>query len=147
MGVLSSERSQVIFIFVFFLLLLTVILGGALAVMWTAESKARRIQRESLRAFYLAQAGIERAKIWARHNPGGPFPHNSGWIALGQGQYRFIVEDLGGLNRRLESHGQTLDVSHTSIAERQIAVEITGIENPFVNPADDDEVPWSWQEI
>lgn len=48
---------------VFLLLLIVGIMIGALASMWQAEIKIRSSEREGLIAFYLAQAGVERAKI------------------------------------------------------------------------------------
>ena len=149
MGALSSEKSQVIFIFVFFLLLLTMILGSALAVMWTAESKSRRIQRESLRAFYLAQAGIERGKIELAYDEtwlgGGAYP-------LGDGEYEIIsvinvVCPAGPYDtcREITSVGRIRD------AERRITIRVSLDTFPPLDPpntpGDEEQLPWSWQEI
>lgn len=113
-----QKRGQAL-LFVFFLLIILGILGGALLNMWQAEIKTRSAERDGMMAFYLAQAGIEEAKIWARNNPGANL--TSGWITLGGGRYRYIVF---GATRRLSSIGQALDVSGNVIAERQIAVQV-----------------------
>ena len=67
-GQYNDGRKGQAFLFVFFLLLIVGILGGALAVMWQAEIKTRGADRDDLRAFYLAQAGVERAKIALLYN-------------------------------------------------------------------------------
>lgn len=47
---------------VFFIFIIVSILTGALAGMWIAEIKTRSLERDSLGAFYLAQAGIAYAR-------------------------------------------------------------------------------------
>lgn len=119
---------------VFFILAIAGILSGALANMWQAEIKTRSAEREGLAAFYLAQAGIERAKIWAKSNPG--FSISSGWLTdLSGGRHSFTV---AGATRNLSSAGQVLDASGNVIAERQIAVQ--------VNAGYTAQAGWSWRE-
>lgn len=132
-------------IFVFLLLTIVGILVFALSMMWQSEIGVSSFERDSLTAFYLAQAGIERAKIRARHSPGST-PYDSGWINMSGGRYRFFIQNLGGVKRRIISRGQRLDAGSNVAAEKYITVEITNIENPFVNPSDDTEVDWSWRE-
>ena len=140
----NSKKSQAL-LFVFFLLLIVGILAGALAVMWQAEIEIRGAEKEGLVAFYLAQAGIENAKIYARHNPSS-FPYQSGWINFSGGRYNFTIAQVGpGPNRRnLSSTGQALDSSGNPIAERQLGVEVQGIGTP--STADDQQLPWAWHE-
>lgn len=103
--------------------------------MWQAEIKTRSAEREGLSAFYLAQAGVERAKIWAKSNPG--LSISSGWLTdLSGGRYNFTV---AGATRDISSVGQVLDTSGNVIAERQIAVR--------ANVGYTSQESWSWREI
>ncbi len=136
---------------VLFLLMIIGILSMALSGMWQAEINIRTLGRDSLTAFYMVQSGLEEAKIWARRNPDSgswpSFPYDSAWINFTGARFRFFVQDLGGLNRRIYSRGQKLDSAGNVIAERQISLDVSGIENPFLNPADDQQVSFSWREI
>lgn len=143
---MQIRKAQALFL-VLFLLAVLGVLSGALTVMWQADIQARILERDGLIAFYLAQAGIENAKIWARYNPGGPFPYNSAWlINLNGGRYRFTVTPGMGNVRILNATGQALDASGNPLAERQISLQVQGIEFP-INPANDSAVAWAWQEI
>ncbi|MGE5308829.1 MAG: hypothetical protein ACM3OC_07085 [Deltaproteobacteria bacterium] len=56
-----TDRGQVL-LYVLILLLLSAALGGALSAMWNVEIVKRSAQRDGVLAYYLAQAGIEKAK-------------------------------------------------------------------------------------
>lgn len=118
------------------------ILSAVLASMWQAEIEVRNQERNSLRAFYLAQAGIERAKIWIKQNPSySPFPYESGWFSdLPGGRYSFKVSEPVGLPMTLGSVGEILDALGNSSAKRQIEIKIQGYGS---NPT---QVPGSWDE-
>jgi Tfp pilus assembly protein PilX len=110
-------KGQALF-FVLFLLAIFGALSGTLAVMWETQNRVRALDRDGSFALYLAQAGIEQAKIWARNNPGSPT--TSVWINLGGGRYNFSVS---GLTRDLSSAGQVQDGSGNTIAERQLSAQ------------------------
>jgi len=129
------------------LLLLAVVgtLVGGLGSIWQAESKTRASERQGMQAFYLAQAGMERAKIWVSNNidDDGPFhngwfPSSTTWYVLGADQrYRFMVTDLGGDKRRIQAYGQVLDANNNMIAEKAIQVDLDDVnEDPDVDPRD-----------
>lgn len=139
-GINGMGRGQAL-IFVFFLLVIVGILAGALANMWQAEIQTRTAERDGLIAFYLAQAGIERAKIEAR-NGVITAPNWSSAQTLGDGRYYFYIENIGANQRLLRSIGQRLDSSGNVIAERRIEVRVQGIGAP-----PESQVSWSWQEI
>lgn len=140
------KKTQVVLLFVFFVFLLVTILAGVLATMWETETQIRGQVRDGLISFYLAQAGIERAKIWVRHNP-GVTSYTSSWFSLGGGRYRFIVSGAGpNPNRRwLQGIGQVRDSTNRVIAEKRVTVVVEGIGTP--STSDDRQRPWSWQEI
>ncbi len=127
------SKGQAMF-FVLFILAVFGALSGTLAVMWESEIRTRTSDRNGLAACYLAQAGIEEAKIWARNNPG--LDITSGWTALGTGGYRYVVI---GATRDFSCVGQTLDGAGNVIAERQISAQ--------VNAAYTAQVSWSWREL
>ena len=129
-----SHKTGQALVFAIFLLALAGMLASAVAGIWGNALRLRSLETRSLSAFYLAQAGIEEAKIWARNNPGSNL--TSGWIILGGGRYRYVVV---GATRSLNSIGQALDTLGNVVAERQIAVQ--------VNLSYTAQVNWSWQEI
>lgn len=128
-------------LFVFFLLLIVSILVIALSNMWQAEIKTRSLEKDGLIAFYLAQAGVERAKIEAR-NGVITAPDWSSEQSLGGGRYYFYIENIGANQRLLRSIGQGLDNSGNTIAERRIEVRVQGIGAP-----PESQIPWTWREI
>ncbi|RLI02085.1 hypothetical protein DRO38_04375 [Candidatus Bathyarchaeota archaeon] len=137
------RKAQVLLFVLFFLLILGVLVS-ALAVMWRADIQTRISEREAFQAFYLAQAGVAQGKIWARYNPMGPFPYNSGWVTLGTGRYRFTVDTVMGNLRNIQVTGQVLDSMGQPSAERRITVEVD------INtsaPGDEVQQPWTWREI
>lgn len=138
------------FLFTFMVLLFAGILAAGLSAVWQSEVRLPPAHRDSDIAFYLAQAGIEHAKIWARYNPNsalwGANPYDNSWRNFGSGRYRFLVQDLGAANRRLSAQGQALDSAGNALAERQIIVDINGIENPNSNLSNDCQAVWSWRE-
>jgi len=71
------------FLLVYFLLITVIILVGALGVMLVAEIRTRIQEREGLAALYLAQAGVERAKVELRYSS---WPGISN-VILGGGTY------------------------------------------------------------
>jgi len=143
-------------LFVFFLLLIVGILGGALANMWQAEINTRFSEKEGLIAFYLTQAGIERAKIelktdwdWmGMDSDNDNVADNSERESLGDGSYWVDIvnrDDSDPAHRQatVEAHGW-IGNSH-----RVIQIELEREEtNPGPPPTYDyHPVPWSWQEI
>ena len=98
------------------------ILSAVMASMWQAEIEVRSQEKNSLRAFYLAQAGTEEAKAWARANSGTTTSAN---VPLGSGRYRYIVS-LGTGERIIDATGKVLDASSAVIAVRRIQVKVTG---------------------
>ncbi len=141
---MRNQKSQAILLIIF-LLLLSGILIGALSVMWKSEIRTRYYGKEGMVAFYLAEAGIEQAKVWARQNLGAILPYNSGWVlGFSGGRYQFTVAQATPPNpdrRKLSGIGQTLNSS----AERRIEVEIRGMLTP--DPTDDGILAWSWREM
>ena len=117
------------------------ILAGGLAVMWQADIRISSLEKDSLTAFYLAQAGIERAKIEAR-NGVVTAPGWSSAQALGSGRYYYYIENMGSNQRILRSIGQSLDKTGNPAAERRLETKAQNISNP-----PESQIAWSWQEI
>jgi hypothetical protein len=94
---------------VLFMFIIVSILTGALAGMWTAEIKTRSLERDSLAAFYLAQAGIENGKlaIWYYAYYGYSRGSYVGEMrTLGEGFYIVRVYPLGySVSKTLVSTG------------------------------------------
>ena len=102
------------------------ILAGGLAVMWQADIRISSLEKDSLTAFYLAQAGIERAKIEARKRR----CYRSGWSsaqALGSGRYYYYIEIWK--NRILRSIGQVW-IKQKSRGRKRLETKAQNISNP-----------------
>ncbi|MFH1339346.1 MAG: hypothetical protein ABIH40_05845 [Candidatus Omnitrophota bacterium] len=140
---------------VFLLLLIVGILVSALASMWQAEIRVRSLEKEGLGAFYLAQAGIERAKIelktdwdWIGMDTNNDdVADNSEKESMGGGYYWVDIvarDDSDPAHRRAtsEAHGW-INGSH-----RAIRIELEKEEtNPGPPPTYDyHPIPWSWRE-
>lgn len=128
----QRTRNGQALLFCVLLMVLAGILAPAAAGIWGNEMRLRSLEARGLIAFYLAQAGIEEAKIRAKNNLGD---FASLWIDLGGGRYRYDVDDGPG-ETILNSTGQALDASGNVIAERRITARV-----------DSGQVLWSWQEI
>jgi hypothetical protein len=162
------KRGQAL-LFVFFLLLITGILSGALADMWQAEVRARGRERNGLIAFYLAQAGIERGKIEILYDVdlsdiGGwnPGPSSTDFyfdLDIDPTDkytfcYNFHVEVGASADSRIiNATGEVQDANGNSLAHREISVTFNGVEEgPIIDDTVDDpdnvtQAAWSWKEL
>ena len=151
-----ARRAQTLLLVLFLLVLAGVLVAG-LARMWQAEISMRSLERDGLIAFYLAQAGIERAKVEVLGDVG--LSGNSAWHndldIMGDNynfRYNFNVAILG-TQRTLIGTGEVLDTNNNLLAHREITVTIDGIDdtNSASPPQDTDYsgtvVAWSWREI
>jgi hypothetical protein len=139
-------------ILIVFLLALLTILASGLQALWQANMPTYTGARYGLRAFYLAQAGIERAKL-AALNTVATFSEPLCTDATNQScgycyyimlenatvfpacaethalpvkyLYNFTVTNAGGNTRVLTGRGLVLDQANTTIAMRQITQNIT----------------------
>ena len=94
---MRRNKGQVL-LFIFFLLAVVGFLAGALSTIWEAKVKIGTLQKSSIGVFYLAQAGVERAKYELKDGLGG-----SGWswagiaqaskVSLGDGFYWVTIVD------------------------------------------------------
>ncbi|MFH1771697.1 MAG: hypothetical protein ABH872_02680 [Candidatus Omnitrophota bacterium] len=132
-------KSQAL-LFVLFLLLLAGIFIVSLSGMWQSEILSRSEEKYSTAVFYLAQGGIERAKIEAK-NGVVTAPAWSGPFVLGTGRYFFYIEDIGSGERLIRSAGEILDSSGNIIARRQIRQEVESAATP-----DPRIKSWSWRQ-
>lgn len=125
-------------IFVFFLLLLIGSIIGALSIIWQTEIQKRSLQKYNLRAFYLAQAGIELGKFYAK--AGLTIPVTPVTTSGGRFSYS-IVSGPGPFDRIITSVGEAFSSSGTVMAEKAITVRVEGIGNP-----PESQTAWSWKE-
>ncbi|MEK6563845.1 MAG: hypothetical protein AABZ65_02315 [Candidatus Omnitrophota bacterium] len=125
---------------VLFFFVVAVVITAVLASLWHVEIQVRSLEKNSQSAFYLAQAGIEEAKAWARTNSGTTSSTN---VSMGSGRYRYIVS-LGTGERIIDATGEVLDASNAVIAVRRIQLRVTGTPPPSTNVA---VVLGSWREM
>ena len=145
-------------IFVIFFLLIVGILAAALVGMWRGQVQVSGYQRYAVTAFYLACAGVERAKVEVLNNVDLSGCH--GWYTDLDNphdnfmfQYKFCVDILPGDRRKIRGIGEVLDANSNILAHREIALTVEKVADiiPPHNKEDDDFsatfVDGSWQEI
>ena len=133
------RKSQAL-IFVLFILMIVGILVGALMAMWESQLKSNIYQEASLVSYYLAQAGIEQAKIWAKNNPVAVLPYTYTSPDWGGGRYyRFRVESVHHRpnQRRIIAWGWREEGGKIT-SQRQLEVKI--------NIMSQRAIRWSWKQ-
>lgn len=111
----NVNRGQTL-LFVFMLLLLLTFLAGSVAVMWESGLQSNALHKDSVSAFYLAQAGIDRAMDEiAYHDGNESSSYNDTW---NNGNYVVNIVTTGGGDKRITSTGQS------GTAERIIYIEL-----------------------
>ena len=164
---LQCEKGQTMILIVFLLALLTILTTG-LHELWQANMTTYNAARYGIQAFYLAQAGIERAKLAAlnttanfseppcadntnqscgycnyiMHDTITPVPMCAQTNALPvKYLYNFTVTNIGGTQRLLFGRGLVLDSANITLAARQINLTIDLVTNTTANVVAD-----SWEE-
>ncbi len=133
------SKGEVLF-FTFIILLVISLLIAIAGFLLQAHTDIQFQHQKSILAFYLASAGLERAKIEAK-NGVVTSPLWAGPYSLGEGRYYFYVENIGGDRRRLRAIGQVLDTSGNVMAERRAEVLVRNVSTS--NPQ---EIFSSWRE-
>jgi hypothetical protein len=133
----SNRKGQALFLSLLLIFMLAILTGG-LAAMWQSEVQIRGLEKNNMIALYMAQAGLERAKIVAKYG----LPRSASPTLLGGGRYTYTITDnyLGDANRKsLTGTGQVLDSAGNIIAERTISVVVHGFSTP---PLSQDAFSW-----
>lgn len=153
----NNVKSGQVLIFIFFFLLTLGVLAGSLAVMWQSQVRTLSSEKEGLIALYLAQAGIERAKIEVLSTNGmnligagrcpdvgssPPCPVSTdpnGYPDLDPDTtdnyfsyyyFQIVWDPLGVPNRILiTGRGEVRDANNVVIGCREIEVKVDGIED------------------
>ena len=133
--------------------------------MWESGAQISSSQELSSQALYLAQAGIERAKIevlyayWPTGIEYTTAINDQADLDIPGDNYQFrydmeITTPASGNTRIIRATGRILDLANNEIARREIEITIDDIEDvipPGGDGTDDDNsgtvVPWTWQEI
>lgn len=129
-------------LFVFFLLLSIGVVTVALAGLWRSEIQMRTLEREGLLAFYLAGAGLERAKA--------ELAQDEGWAgdvggSLGEGAYQIDpVQSIPCPPGPFETCKTIASTGTVRGATRRIAVGIS-LRDPAGN-LDPQQLPETWNE-
>lgn len=161
------KRKAQALLFVLFLFLITGALLGALTVMWNAAARISGYNFYGDIAFYLAQAGVERAKVevldnyWTACNEWLPGPGSNDWYTdmdvSGDNytyEYNFHIINSSGHSsdlRHLTGQGRVRDAGGSVIAFRELGATVEDIvDTPPRDGFDDDlsgEVKaYSWRE-
>jgi len=155
---MKNAKGQIL-ITVFLLLLIVSVLGGALTIMWMSEIKTSQAQNDATRAFYMANAGIERGKLIllgdvttaAGWYPTLPSP-NDWYLLTGYGRYKFKISAAGAGKKNISAIGEALNSSNNSLAQRRLTVKVDGITDGADAGSEDDDFTMtimtdSWKEL
>lgn len=134
----NNFESGQILILVLFFFGVAVVIAVVLAAMWHAEIQMRSLEKNSLSAFYLAQAGIEEAKACVENSPS--CSSLVGTKSLGAGRYNFNIA-VSGTSRNLTATGEVLDNAGNIVASKRIEVWINNVTTTPV------QSPSSWKEM
>lgn len=160
-----NKRAQAL-LFVLFLFLITSVLLGALAGMWNATTLISGYNFYGDISYYLAQAGLERAKRevlynWTVGDHWMPGSGSGSWYTdldvSGDNytyQYKFrIINNSGhsGDLRYLTGQGRVLDAGGSVIAFRELGATVEGIVDASPTDNIDDDLSgeftaYSWHE-
>lgn len=140
-----KSRAQAL-LFSLFVLFVIGALAVVLAYVLRRGIQTHRNHRDGSIAFYLAQAGLERAKAAVAQAP----PPANDWYPCGDdtnpacwyqdlssGWYKFNIVGAGNI-RTVSSKGRVIGLSGEPLAERQLQV--------IVNRAIKAQISWSWTE-
>jgi Tfp pilus assembly protein PilX len=126
-------------IVVLLLMFIAGLLGLGLSKMWGTDSATRSVDEDGLVAFYLAEAGLERAK--AAINTSWAWTDTS-MRNLGAGQYNITITNVGG-NKEVISSGWVPSAAAPRAVRRvRVRLNLTAVPPPPVNV-----VPNSWREL
>ena len=150
---------------VLLLLFVVGILAWGLTGMLESEIRILPLQEHSLISFYLAQAGVEQAKIevlygyWSAGTSQGPGTAADNYWSQNLDiagdnylyEYRYTIVTPAGSTRNITGEGRVLDINSNVLAQRQIMVTVTDITDADSDGEDDDEsaqvLDWSWRDI
>jgi len=155
LGVLRIRPGQALLLSLFLLLVISIIIAG-LSQMLIRDVQIRSIREYNTIAFYLAQSGIEKAKVeilydyWPAGTYAKPGAPNNWYYAPGgrvctstdnycdlsfpnglkfRYQYSIINPGAGSTERTLTSIGQVLSADGAVLSQKTISTTITGIAN------------------
>jgi len=145
----SKVKGQVVIYLMFFFVVLLAIMGRQLSMRWTADIDALEAQKAELIAFYLAQAGIEQAKVELRDNSAywpfsGSYPPINGNVPTGT--FSEDIYYVSPTQRRIVSTGTPYSAfTGISGVSKRIEVIIDGVGT--APTGDDTVVSLSWKEL
>lgn len=118
------------------------VLSAVLASMWQAELQVRNQEKNSLQAFYLAQAGIEEAKACVKKNS-SCVSCTSASASLGGANNVFSYALTCAMPYAVfNATGQVKDSSGNILAQRRILCRIEQIGTSSLR-----QTSWAWDEI
>lgn len=153
----QDAKGQALF-FALFLLAIFGALSGTLAVMWETQNRVRALDRDGSFALYLAQAGIERAKIMVLSGYWTVGTYNitdQNDLDIAGDNYQFLydvrITNGGGATRTLRGTGRVLDLAGNELSHREVQMVAIGISDVAPPIGQDDDmagspVAWSWRE-
>lgn len=153
----GSRKGQALF-FALFLLAIFGALSGTLAVMWETQTRVRALDRDGSFALYLAQAGIEQAKIMVLSGYWTTGTYNitdQNDLDIAGDNYQFLydvrITNGGGATRTLRGTGRVLDLAGNELAHREVQMVASGISDAAPPIGQDDDMTgspqtWSWRE-
>ncbi len=130
---MRGRKGQVL-LFTFFLLAIVSVLVGVLSTVWEAKIKIGAVQKNKVAAFYLAQAGVERAKAELKNNWDWTGITQASKVSLGDGYYWVELtsrdDTTPGVYREVTAtgHGQLGDMNKTVSVRLRVDI---GVPNSY----------------
>jgi len=125
---MRDQKGQVLIV-VFALLLLVGVLVAGISLIWQSGANTAYLERDSLRAFYIAQSGIERARAEiaaaADDNYEASFPNQP----LGGGSYDLAITKKNASTKVVTSTGRFGNSTRSIKTE----ITVTGGGPPYGN--------------
>ncbi len=148
-------------IFAIFIMFIGAVISVGLMHMWEPTMMANSLQKQNLIAFYIAQAGVERAKVEVLNNvslSGNSLDFTD--LDITGDNYNFYYNfsvSISGTQRDITGRGMVYERNSDGsdgklLAHREIAVTIDGISDTSPPDGVDDDlsgsiVSGSWREI
>jgi hypothetical protein len=93
---MKHQKGQVLLVVFMLLLFVSIMVGGA-AFLWQSAVNTSALQKDSLRAFYIAQAGIERGRAEIGYHEDDDYGETFPTQTFGGGTYNLdIIAGTGG---------------------------------------------------
>jgi Tfp pilus assembly protein PilX len=102
---MKDQKGQILLV-VFMLMIFTGLIIGGAAFLWQSAVNTTALEKDSLRAFYIAQAGIERARAEIAYEKNDDYNHTFSNQPFGGGSYNLDIVRIAADTKEIISTGK-----------------------------------------